>query len=265
MRASASRKPIFLLLLIILVVCASAHAQKMVVIRDDDVKEDTAALRWFTDLIQSKDAKCTYAVIPHKLTAGCVKYLKNLDPDRFELATHGYDSTSNEDSVALMLAARNLMIADFNAAPRSIAASGSIIPKGYQEQALALGYHSEINNYNFYPVKIFTVPFSFEWETDWGSAPNWTVTYYTFSDFKKAFDRWYSGTGRVFTINVHHTPLYADLQARADFEEALDYIDSKNCIFMTQEQMFEAIKYLLLWKDGKSHLQPRLSQAMLYL
>jgi hypothetical protein len=57
-------------------------------------------------------------------------------------------------------------------------------------------------------------------------------------------------------------PLYDDLQARADFEASLDYINSKDCIFMTQEQMFEAIKYLLLWKDEKSRIQPRLNQAM---
>jgi hypothetical protein len=219
--------------------------QKIILIRDDDVKNDTPALKWLTNLIITKNAKCTYAVIPNKLTDSGIDYLKALDPNVFELATHGYNHDGVENSVAVQPAARTLMIADFGRAPTSIAAPDSIIPPGYMNMAASLGYHSQINFVHWsYPAPLFTFPLSFAWEKDWGAASNQTVTYFTFDDFKTAFDSWYHRSdSRVFTINVHHAPLYNNVQAKTDFANSLDYMIAKgDCVFMTEEEAYKAIE-----------------------
>ena len=224
--------------------------QKIILIRDDDVKDDTAALEWFTNLIITKDARCTYAVIPHKLTPAGIDYLKELDPNVFELATHGYDHNGTENPVAVQPAARALMIADFGRAPTSIAAPSSIIPPGYIDMAASLGYHSQVNFLNFaynrslFSFPLYTFPFSFCWEKDWGTGPNGPVTYYTFEDFKTAFDSWYHRSdSRVFTINVHHADLFNNVQAKTDFAKSLDYMIAKgDCVFMTEEEAYNAIE-----------------------
>jgi len=224
--------------------------QKIILIRDDDVKDDTAALEWFTKLITSKDAKCTYAVIPHKLTPAGIDYLKALDSTVFELATHGYDHNGTENPVAVQPAAQALMIADFGRKPTSIAAPNSVIPAGYIDMAASLGYHSQVNFLNFaysqsiFSFTLFTFPFSFCWEKDWGTGPNGIVTYYTFDDFKTAFDSWYHRSdSRVFTINVHHASLYNNVQAQTDFAKSLDYMIAKgDCVFMTEEEAYKAIE-----------------------
>lgn len=100
-------------------------------------------------------------------------------------------------------------------------------------------------------------PITFCWEADWGSAPNWIVTYYAYSDFKGEFDSWYNnyagtqpwfvgGNYQVFVVNIHHEPLHDDnnptaAQARIDFAASIDYILSKGDVqILTEEQVVEA-------------------------
>ena len=167
--------------------------QKIVLIRDDDVKDDTAALEWMTNTIIAKDAKCTYATIPHLLTQSGITYLKSLDPARFELATHGYDHTETENQVAVMATAKDLMIADFGRVPTSIAPPYEIVPPGFADEAKKLGYHSQINGNIGSSTGLYTFPFNFRWESGWNQ---YNASYHSLDDFKKSFDGWYNNSSR---------------------------------------------------------------------
>ncbi len=208
--------------------------QKIVLIRDDDVKDDTAALEWMTNTIIAKDAKCTYATIPHLLTQSGITYLKSLDPARFELATHGYDHTETENQVAVMATAKDLMIADFGRVPTSIAPPYEIVPPGFADEAKKLGYHSQINGNIGSSTGLYTFPFNFRWESGWNQ---YNASYHSLDDFKKSFDGWYNNSSRrVFTINVHHADLYENAGAMKNFSSSLDYMNDKSGIFFTTEE-----------------------------
>ncbi len=229
-----------LILIAILTSVAASQPDKIVVIRDDDVYDSGPALGQFVDTIKAYDAAATLAVIPNKLTPMGINYLKALEPWQFELATHGYNHDGSEDAVLVQPAAKALMIQYFNMTPVSIAAPNSKIPIGYVQMAKSLGYHSQINGLDIPDVgTLYTFPINFEWETDWGTEPNWTVTYATFDDFQATFDQWYlNGISPVFTINCHHGPMWDNWNVLDDFKWSLDYMQSKNVTFMTEDQAY---------------------------
>jgi len=236
---------------------------KIVVIRDDDIIDDTAALRWFCNTIIAKDAKAVLAVQSGILTANGLTYLNTLDSDKFEFCPHGYGDNAVEDRMEAIPLAYADFFDKWGAYPPSISAPNSITPAGWQDLVLSLGYHSHINNFGGTfepPRKIFTFPWGFAWEDGWGSDPNWYVHYDTLEHFKSYFDDWYNGYAspatphvagrnpRVFCVSIHHLPLSDDYnptaaQGRADFAASLDYIKSKgDVVFMTEEQAYQAIK-----------------------
>lgn len=208
--------------------------KRIIVIRNDDVVNDTPALRWFTDLIISKDIKCTYAVIPHQLTPSGIQYLKGLDSSRFEFATHGYDHTLNEDSAETQLAARDLMISIFGKVPTSIAAPYYNVTPEYIDMATKLGYRSQIN-YDDSNSSLYTFPISFYWETNWEN-----LTYGSYDNFIMAFTE--PDAPKVFVINTHHELLYLDERAKICFSNSINTMKNMEaCVFMTEE---EATNYL---------------------
>ena len=130
--------------------------QKIVIIRDNDIVNDNAALEWYYNLIISKGARSTLACIPNKLTQAGITYLKNLDQTKFEFASHGYNHDGVEDPVTVQPAAYALMTSIFGKPPLSIAAPNSDIPAGYEDMANSLGYRSQCNFFNFpYPRTLY--------------------------------------------------------------------------------------------------------------
>jgi hypothetical protein len=225
------------LYLLINIACAT---EKVVVIRDDDVFADTPALENFVGMISDNGAKCTLAVIPNKLTPTSILYLQGLNSRTFELATHGFNHDGLEDQIMVMEKSQKKMINTFGKIPTSIAAPNSHIVSGYTKEAKRLGYHSQINKMDFPDNDtIWTIPFNFAWEADWGTAPDWIVTYATFNDFKTTFDNWMNTTSQIFTINVHHAPLYDNDQASQDFYNSLSYMNNRNITFMTEEEAYQ--------------------------
>jgi hypothetical protein len=175
-----------------------------------------------------------------------------LEMERFELATCGYDSGA-EDPITTQEAARNLMISLFDKVPKSIVPPYFYVPDGFMEMARSLGYNSMMNPFNYSPPRgLYTFPFNFMWEADWGSSPDWVVTYRTFNEFKAAFDDWYNQPNQnpwydgsnyqVFSININHQPLYNDAnnptaaQARIDFANSIEYMIGKgDVVFCTED------------------------------
>ena len=210
---------------------------RIVVIRDDDVKNNTPALEWMTNTITANNAKCVYAVIPDLLTESGINYLNSLDPTKFELATHGLDHTLTEDQVAIMPSAKLLMVSYFNKTPTSIAAPYEVATTEFMSEAHRQSYHSQINNNSELTSPIYTFPFDFRWEYNWNLAN--LPTYRTFDDFKQAFE---SSNKRIFIINVHHEDIYQNPIAMADFTKSLNYLNNNvSCFFMTEEQAYQTV------------------------
>jgi len=235
--------------------------KKIAIIRDDGVIDDTAALEGFLTILHDRGVKGTLSVIPHQITQDGIDYLNHFaarpEPAWFELATCGYDADGVEDPVAVQPEAKALMIANFGKIPNSIVPPQSNAPAGFMAEALSLGYHSMINAFNFAPPRtLYAFPFNFLWEADWGSAPNWIVTYDTFANFKTQFDWWYAhgsnyayegANPQVFSIDINHKPLYNDnnptaAQARIDFADSLNYMIAKGDVqLLTEEEAVSAL------------------------
>jgi hypothetical protein len=216
-------------------------ATRYVVIRDDDVMDDTPALRWYVNTIETNGATSTLAVIPGKLTQNGLEYLKSLDKRQFEFATHGYNHTGKEDQVVVMEKAYDKMTKMFGYSPMSIAPPYFNVPIGYTEKAKELGYHS-LTNAGFGASKILDMPIYFYWEADWGRAPDWAITYNNLDTFKMWFDEWYNSTSKnAFVISVHHEPLFNNENARENFTISLDYLNQRGCVLLTEEEAYKEI------------------------
>lgn len=221
---------------------SAVEPKKIVMTRNDDIADKTPALIWFTDLMLSKNVKCTYAVIPNNLTPDCINYLKTLNPSQIELATHGFNHTKRENQTEVLAEARELMITDFGREPTSIAAPYYQDSNSYEKVAKSLGYNSQIN-YLYASVTskaLYTFPIDFRWE---GSYIQSSTKYNGLDTFKMAYDQWYNNSSqRVFTINVHQEPLYKDPQAKENFSRSLDYMKGKGGIFfMTEEETYQEV------------------------
>jgi len=219
---------------------------KKVIIRDDDVGASSylPSVRWISELAVSKDFKVTFAVIPTTLenSIEIINYLNQLDQDKFEFATHGYQHIKfrempyNEQYSAIKNGT-DILEEHLNIKPVTF-----VPPYGASDtnttQALSeLGYHS-ITDMRSTPCYVEDFINDFAYETSWDP-----IKHCSFEELKISFDNFFSSTDEYYIFYLHDWTFLDEEnnlnETRTDvFDQVINYINTKNSQYMTIEEAY---------------------------
>ena len=223
---------------------------KKVIIRADDISSNNQFVMFLSNLTCEKGFKTTYAVVPLWLD-GCDKvnsenssYLKGLDKDRFELATHGYDHISFEGlpypkQLIMIKNATDLMERLIGRTPLTFVPPFHSYDLNTTKACSVAGYHTMSSGQISNQAYIENFGTGIMWEVDWDTVP---VTISCFRDFADSFDRFYSSPAESLVILIHPSVLFRNAsggfsQKNAElFGYSIDYMISKGVDFATVEE-----------------------------
>ena len=229
---------------------------KKVIIRNDDPGGPVdPALEWLSNLTMEKNIKATYAVIPALLRnhSETIYYLRNLDKQHFEIATHGltheqFRGMPYNEQYSLIENATRIIEDCLQVRPVTFIPPTGLGDTQTSKACRALGYHSITD---VKPPITYTVNFvtDFSWESSYHP-----IKLHNFKDFKENFDTFYNSSDDFYVLLLHHwTFLNESYESfsqvtgaeelnetlTSQFEKSIDYMKIKNVEFMTIEEAYE--------------------------
>lgn len=229
-----------------------------IIIRDDDVKNISPALKWLSDLAMQKDIKITFAVIPKYLAGDpeLISYLKGLDPDHFEMATHGFDhedfsGMSYLSQYDLIDKGTEAMVQAFHIRPYTFIPPFNQVDSNTIRALKALGYHSFSgslggNFSNLNESDFEAMPADITWEVQWHGGE---VTHLDLKTFEKYFDNQKFLQDKSIVICLHHDTFMnasggLNKTLTDSFEKSIDYIKARNVKFVTIEEAYQLHRHI---------------------
>ena len=224
-----------------------------VFLRADDLQmmsEWDPSWTWFTNLISSKNAKATIAVIPQNSwgpdTLTSISKLQSLDKSKIELATHGYDHTDlvslggYDQQYAALKAATDLMTENLYR-PRTMVAPFLDSDADTVNACKALGYHTMVGTAVAGITGINQQNGNnFEWESSWPATG--PIPHHTLGEFETSFDAAYNSGTKIYEISAHPETMQA--ADENTYANSIDYMKSKTnqygsgVDFMTFDQYY---------------------------
>lgn len=246
---------------------------KVVLIKADDVWYASPGFNWLKDLVKSENIAATFSLIPSSLVSSDTadnwyfRWLKRVDKNQIELATHGFGhedfaprsgSPLNYDmQYNLLRLGRDAMTIRNGYRPHTAAAPYGDANIDTLDALAKLGYHSSSS---YSPVstsgdttasRIDQFIPSYLWETSWDDVSDngHNILHSNLDDFKVAFDTFTDPNNpqKYFLLELHPYTFYAEdgswvRQSDVDtFEAAIDYMkgSSSNIVFSTIEQAYQ--------------------------
>jgi hypothetical protein len=228
-----------------------------VFIRADDLRmmsELQPTWTWFTNLISSKNAKATIAVIPQNSwgpdDSTSIANLQSFDKKTFELATHGYthedfvwDLGTYANQYSALKSATDLMT-KYLYKPRTFVAPYLDSNVDTLNACKALGYHTIVGGYVAAGETGINQQYGndFEWEK-W-VAPDWHVEFSSIDQFRTVFDSKYNSGAAQFEIQIHPEVYWGAQNQQDQIAQSMDYMKSKTnqygsgVDFMTFDQYY---------------------------
>lgn len=220
---------------------------KKVILRDDDVGDSRylPTLQWITDLAVEKDIKLTLAIIPAVLIENLdtIVFLNQLDRERFEFATHGYEhicfsDLPYEEQLSLIRKGTDIIENDLHHRPYTFVPPHGSGDVNTTRALRALDYHS-ITDMCGYPSYVVDFASDLEYEVNY-----YPVEHCSFEEFKTDFDRFCTSSNEYYIIYLHEwTFLDEDEGISKDkirnFEKMIDYMKNKDVQFMTIDEAYE--------------------------
>lgn len=223
---------------------------KEIIIRDDDVQEVTPALEWLSDLAERKDVKITFAVIPRKLLDDqeLINYLRSLDQNRFEMATHGF---AHEQFMGLPYLRQyelidrgtKAMVLALHERPYSFVPPYNLADLNTTRALIALGYNSISGNATTTDITnesdFDSFPALIEWEIQWEPK----VIHIGLRTFEGEFDEQYNSSNKNIIILLHDETFMSDsgnlnTTLTDSFEKAIDYMKTRCVKFVTIKEAY---------------------------
>jgi peptidoglycan/xylan/chitin deacetylase (PgdA/CDA1 family) len=219
---------------------------KKVIIRDDDVGDFgyVPSLQWLTNLAVEQDIKLTLAIIPTMLidNPDMINFLNQLDKERFEFATHGYehirfDGVPYEEQLSLIQKGTNVISDNLHYSPYTFVPPHGSGDANTTRALRVLGYHAITDMYG-YPSYVVDFASDFEYEINYHPP-----RHHSFEELRLSFDKFYVSSDEYYIVYLHDwTFLDEDQEIDKDkahqFENAIEYIKSKNVQFMTIEEAY---------------------------
>lgn len=214
---------------------------KKVIIRDDDIGADTAlpSLRWFAGLAGENDIGITLSIIPAHLSENpdTVDFLKTLDRNRVEFATHGYaheefSPLPYEEQYRLIESGTAIIRDLLDYRPVSFVPPRASGDPDTSRAARMLGY-TTITDMAGYPCYLTNFVSSFEYEADYT-----VVSHRSFEEFVQSFEEFESSSEDYYILYLHDWTFLDDdgsLNATrtGQFERVIEYLGEKEVAFMT--------------------------------